>query len=102
MSKVESAAKEYCDKEIKHIVVDACGIIPWETEKTKIPHPVVEAAFINGAKWQAEQSKVLEEALEFCFRHGYICNHDDSSWCNDKCNAIHVAKDALKKYRESK
>lgn len=87
MSKLEEAAKEY-----------SCKAISFDSTKDN----VATVSFKAGALYQAEQSKVLEEALEYCFRHGYICNHDDSSWCNDKCNAIHVAKDALKKYRESK
>jgi hypothetical protein len=44
MKSLEEAAKEYCDREKKHIIVDASGIIPWETKETQLPHPVIQHA----------------------------------------------------------
>lgn len=73
-------------------------------------------SFIDGAKWQADQSKALEDALEFYSNNDawgatlrpFVWVDDGKTMYQDPYSvpAIkdhgQIAREALKKYRESK
>lgn len=42
----------------------------------------------------------LLAALEFTKLNGYLCGHDDPSWCTEKCMPVWKSKEALKAYRQ--
>ncbi len=63
--------------------------------------------FKAGALWQAEQSKVLEDALEYYAKHETIIEEAYISQATSQLICVHsfinnTAIDALQKYRESK
>ncbi len=92
MTKLELAAKEYANE-------NPSSYIYKDTDTAN--------AFKAGALYQAEQAKVLEDALDYYANHETIIKEAYTSQSNGQLVCVHSfinhkAIEALKKYRESK
>lgn len=95
MNELDKAAKTYSE--------EAKGLAEHFLRTTHTIEDVINIAFRAGAEWQAEQAKVLEDALEKVAAY-FDCMHCENHTgytCEDHLeDRMKAAKSALNKYHE--